>query len=332
MRRDACVKIRFDMVEISRNTSTEYAGLKIPCTLSVKNRETTSEHKLLGLQILVFGTVSGLQYGSICDDCQKKENRPGSQTLIDFHSKSDVILPLRNSDDKSICIYFNFHCYPKHYNNDDSGYRCVIDCNIIGSIIVTHCHSLVTSLEVLLCDQDQQDSSTVRFRLPYTFNIVAKRTRDQFELENGGNLPDPPRRNTRRRAPRDNGFVRTATSCSVRPSTQDQRSSGSSGGLDNFESIFSQTNNPDLLPTGVQDRVSPAALAESSRASRTLLPSATVEETMDGIDAVIEGTNPGRGPTTGGLDIWIYGTNLPDGSRPLYARFGDNVTRVVSVN
>ena len=135
VRRDACVRIRFDMVEISRSTSTEYAGLKIPCTLSVKNRETTSEHKLLGLQILVFGTVSGLQYESICDDCQKKENRPGSLSLIDFHSKSDVVLPLKNSDDRSICISFAFHCYPKHYNNNDSEYRCVIDCNIIGSIL-----------------------------------------------------------------------------------------------------------------------------------------------------------------------------------------------------
>ena len=172
----------------------------------------------------------------------------------------------------------------------------------------------------------------VRFCLPYTFNIVAKRTRDQFELEDEGNLPAPPRRNTRRKVPRENGFVRTATSCSVRPSTQDQRSSDSSGGLDNVVSIFSQTNNPNLLPAGVQDRVSPAAQAELSRSTRILLPSATVQETMDGRDAVIEGTNPGRGPTTGGLDIWIYGSNLPDDSRPLYARFGNNVTRVVSVN
>ena len=172
----------------------------------------------------------------------------------------------------------------------------------------------------------------VRFRLPYTFNIVAKRTRDQFELEDGGNLPAPPRRNIRRKSARDNGFARTATSCSVRPSTQDERTSGSSGGLDNVGSIFSQTNNPNFLPTGVQDRASPAAHAESSRSTRIPLPSAIVEETTDRRDTVIEGTNPGRGPTTGGIDILIYGSNLPDGSRPLYARFGDNVARVVSVN
>ena len=137
VRRDVCVKIRFDMVKISRSTSTKFTGIKIPWTRSVKNRETTSEHKLLGLQILVFGTVSGLQYESICDNCKKKEKWPGSLSLIDFHSGSDVVLPSRNSDDRSICISFTFHCYPKHYNNNDSGYRCVIDCNIICSI-VTH--------------------------------------------------------------------------------------------------------------------------------------------------------------------------------------------------
>ena len=185
---------------------------------------------------------------------------------------------------------------------------------------------------MLLCDHEQQGSSIVRFRLPYIFNIVAKRTRAQFELEDGGNPPTPHRRNTRRKVPRDNEFVGTATSCSVRSSTQGQRSSGSSGILDSVGCISSQKDNPSLLPTGVQDRASPAPLAESSRSIRNSLPSATFEETTDGRDAVIEGTNPGRGPTTGGLDIWIYGSNLPDGSTPLYARFGDNVSRVVSVN
>ena len=51
-----------------------------------------------------------------------------------------------------------------------------------------------------------------------------------------------------------------------------------------------------------------------------------------GKNAVIEGTNPGRGPTIGGIEIWIYGTNLLNGSTPLYARFGENVTCVVSTS
>ena len=126
VRRDVCVTLRFDMAKISRRTSIEYAGLKIPLTPSVKRRESTQVHKLLGLRMFVFGTTSGRQYGLICDDCQKKENQPGSPSLVDFRSNSDVILPLRNSDDKSIRISFSFHCYPTHYKNGDSQYRYVI--------------------------------------------------------------------------------------------------------------------------------------------------------------------------------------------------------------
>ena len=180
---------------------------------------------------------------------------------------------------------------------------------------------------MLLRDQEQQDSFIVRFHLPYTFNIVAKRNRDQLELEDGSNLPTPPRRNTRKKVP---GFVRSGA---AGPSTQGQHSSGSSGSLDDVGCIPSQRNNPTFLPTGAQDRASPVPHAESSHSIRNPLPSAAFEETMDGRDAVIEETNPGRGPTTGGLNIWIHGSNLPGGSMPpLYARFGDNVTRVVSVN
>ena len=114
------------MAKISQRTPAKYAGLRIPRTISVKNSENTSTAKLLGLRVLVFGKTSGIEYESICDACQKKENRPGSLPLINFHSKSDVVFPPRNSEDRSICISFSFHCYPKHYNNNDSQYRYVI--------------------------------------------------------------------------------------------------------------------------------------------------------------------------------------------------------------
>jgi len=178
-----------------------------------------------------------------------------------------------------------------------------------------------------LCDQEQQGSSVVRFRLPYTFNIVAKRNRDQLELEDRDSLPAPPRRKICRRVPHNNSFVRTATPCTVRPSELSTRPSGS---LHDVGVIPSQTNNPTLPPTSAQGRVSPTPHAGPSRPLHAPVPSATFEGTMDGQGAVIEGTNPGRGPTTGGLEIWIYGSNLPNSPRPVYARFGDNVTRVVS--
>ena len=87
------------MTKISRRTPAEYAGLKIPCIISVKNSKNTSAPKFLGLRVLVFGTTSVIKYESIRDDCQKRGNRPGSLSLIDFRSKSDIIFPLRNSDD-----------------------------------------------------------------------------------------------------------------------------------------------------------------------------------------------------------------------------------------
>ena len=52
---------------------------------------------------------------------------------------------------------------------------------------------------------------------------------------------------------------------------------------------------------------------------------------MDGPDAVIERTNPSRGPTAGGLEIWISGSNFPTGLTAIYARFGYNLTRPVGV-
>ena len=114
------------MAKMSRRTLAEYPGLKISPTISVKKSENTSTPKLLGLCVLVFGTTSGVENESICGDCQKRENRPGSLSLIDGRSKSDVVFLLRTSDDRSIFISFSFHCYPKHYNNNDLQYWYVI--------------------------------------------------------------------------------------------------------------------------------------------------------------------------------------------------------------
>ena len=86
VRRDTCVTLRFGMTKISQWTPTEYAGLKIPRTISLKNSENTPTPKLLGLRVLAFEKTSGIEYESICEDCQKKENRPGS-------SSSSVFIP-----------------------------------------------------------------------------------------------------------------------------------------------------------------------------------------------------------------------------------------------
>ena len=66
-----------------------------------------------------------------------------------------------------------------------------------------------------------------------------------------------------------------------------------------------------------------------SRQGCQVLNTASDRETADGQEAVIEGTNPSRGPTTGGPVIWISGSNFP--AAPLYVRFGDNFAHAVGV-
>ena len=121
------------------------------------------------------------------------------------------------------------------------------------------------------------------------------------------------------------GPARPATS--GRPSSQDRLSSGSSGGLGNVSGTSPPNN-----PASAQDLASPPQHTDSFCPVGISAPPATLEDSMDEQNAVFEGTNPGRGPITGGIEIWMYGTNLPNGSTPLYARFGENVTRVVSIS
>ena len=68
-----------------------------------------------------------------------------------------------------------------------------------------------------------------------------------------------------------------------------------------------------------------------SQQSRQTVITSGVEGTADWQDLVIERTNPSRGPTTGGPEIWISGSSFPTGLTSLYVRFGDNFARAVGV-
>ena len=69
----------------------------------------------------------------------------------------------------------------------------------------------------------------------------------------------------------------------------------------------------------------------SYRQARQTPNAASDGEITDGCDAVVRITSPSRGPTTGGREIWISGSNFPTGLTPLYARFGDNIVPAVGV-
>ena len=125
------------------------------------------------------------------------------------------------------------------------------------------------------------------------------------------------------------GCVRNSVSQSAGPSGQGELSSGDSRGPTN--SMSSGTSEPPVPPADIHHLPSPAEAPMPYRQSRQALNAASDEEIMDGRDAVIERTNPSRGPKTGGPEIWISGSNFPTGLTPLYARFGDNFARAVGV-
>ena len=78
----------------------------------------------------------------------------------------------------------------------------------------------------------------------------------------------------------------------------------------------------------------PAPSAEAvlpSHQFRQTVNTPSSEGTADWRDLVIDGANPSRGPTTGGPEIWISGSNFPTGLMLLYVRFGDNFARAVGV-
>jgi len=89
------------------------------------------------------------------------------------------------------------------------------------------------------------------------------------------------------------------------------------------------TSVPPAPPVDTHHPASPVEAPMPSQQGRQVLNAASDRETADGQEAVIERTNPSRGPTTGGPEIWISGSNFPAGL--LYARFGDNFAHAVGV-
>ena len=110
------------------------------------------------------------------------------------------------------------------------------------------------------------------------------------------------------------------------PSGLDEHSSGDSRGPTN--NISSGTSDP---PAAVDNHhpTSPAEAPMPSRRPHQAVNAASDEETADGPGLVIEKVFPNRGPTTGGPEICILGSNFPTDQMPLYASFGNNFARVV---
>jgi len=109
----------------------------------------------------------------------------------------------------------------------------------------------------------------------------------------------------------------------------DALSSGDSRGSTNI--ISSGTSENPVPPVDNRRPSSPAEALMPSHQSHETVNTASDEEIADGRSVVIERINPSQGPTAGGPEIWITGSNFPTHLKPLYARFGDNFAHVVGV-
>jgi hypothetical protein len=157
---------------------------------------------------------------------------------------------------------------------------------------------------------------------------LPKRTRNQAEDEDAvgvGVLPPPKLPRTGFGRP---GRVINPASQSAGPSGPDEHSSGDSRIPTN--SMLSGTN--DISVPSVDDH-HPTSPAKTPMPSRRFPQAVNIasDETADGRDVLVERTNPSRGPTIGGTEIWLSGSNFPTDLRPLYARFGDHFAIAVGV-
>ena len=191
---------------------------------------------------------------------------------------------------------------------------------------------VISSLEVVLNGGEEQDIPLIQYRLPYSFVIASRlppRTRSHAEDMDAVDAVDPRPSKLRRTDPGCVGRVGGRLSQGVGPSHPAELSSGDSGGPTN--NIPSGTSDP---PAASMDNCQLASSEEaliSSRQRRQTLNTADDEEAADSRDLVIHRVVPNRGPTIGGPDICIWGSNFPTDNLPLYARFGDNFAHAVGM-
>jgi hypothetical protein len=97
-----------------------WKGLVIPSTANVKTEEYRGERDVLHLSVRVFGANVRSEYNAVCGECNKREGKKkGQPSLVNFYSTSDVI---KASNDGVVQVKFQFSCYPKHQNPNESAY------------------------------------------------------------------------------------------------------------------------------------------------------------------------------------------------------------------
>ena len=186
-----------------------------------------------------------------------------------------------------------------------------------------------SSLKVILNGGPEQNSPLIEHELPYSFSIVTRlppQPRSRGEVV--GDVAPPPTKRPRTRSRRA-GRAGNAAPQSVVSSDPDEISFGDSRGSTNNIPLGTSENL--VPPMEHRHPAPPAEAAMPPHQCRQTVNTPSGEETVDGLNLVIERINPCQGPTAGGPEIWISGSNFPTHLMPLYARFGDNCAHVVGV-
>ena len=88
---------------------------------------------------------------------------------------------------------------------------------------------------------------------------------------------------------------------------------------------------PPAAPVDSHHPTPPAKAPMPSRQYHQTVNVADDEKAADGWDLVIAKVVPNRGPTAGGPEVCLLGSNFPTDHGPLYVRFGDKFTPVVGM-
>src|SRR5258706_5100785 len=164
---------------------------------------------------------------------------------------------------------------------------------------------LICSLQVVLNGGPEQNN---QYELPYSFSVVSKlppRTRHQGEGVDAMDAVAPPPPILPRT---DSGRAGNPASRSTGPSGPNALSSGDSRGPTN--STPSGTSENPVPFVDNRHSASHAELFMPSQQCRQTVNTASVEESADWRDLVIDRTKPSRGPTTGRAEILISGSNI----------------------
>lgn len=171
VRRECKVTIEINLMDLPAlpgHRLVTWKGLVVPSTAGVRTEEYGGERDVLHLSVRVFGADTKREYDAVCMACNKREGKKkGIPSLIDFHAVSDVI---KAPEDGLVRVKFQFSCYPKHQNPNESAYLWVGSSNLVPVLIYYR-------LQVVLSEKGPQAQASYSHgvvamcRLPWHFKV-----------------------------------------------------------------------------------------------------------------------------------------------------------------